>query len=460
MDWGIKTLQGSVSPTSAIAFASSQKNTSLLLSNSSNSVQSKHAAKADTYQGSEEENDQDTNISSFLPWGKSPIQFGIDVFLSALTYAATYWFINRFSILHLKKFNATIRENLPSEAKKAEFDQVINKLVKYDPLNSNKYWKEFYEPTLLKGGSAHESLSKRDKLFAKFYSIIYAAPRRYVFAGIVSSLSVGRAYATNPDMPLWMGGILFLFPLLTNIFFGRADLDYRKAAQGAALSGLSNEAIKETATMIARSKMDFAELFNFGGKVFAKSIKRADNIVTFVVAIISSMISRISRDVLEGGLPEKELKPYKEDRNPFMRWVARIPFVENLRKLDKKDKGPLRDGFLKNLNIEEKENPTNYMIKGVAQKVGLKYLTDFVVFGLMGMGLLKIVYFFQNLFSSDRKSNQLIYTDTQLIDSLISSPIGGTNNAQNNIVSFNRLPANSGDYYDNSNKGLTLAPTS
>lgn len=205
--------------------------------------------------------------------------------------------------------------------------------------------------------------------------------------------------------------------------------------------------------------MDFAELFNFGGKVFAKSIKRADNLVTFVVAIISSMISRVSRDVLEGGLPEKQLKPYKEDRNPFMRWVARIPFVENLRKLDKKDDGPLRDGFVKSLDLEDKkENPTHYMIKGVAQKVGLKYLTDFVVFGLMGMGLLKIVYFFQNLFSSDRKSDQLVYTDMQLIDSLISSSASGTYNTQNNIVPFNRLPVVSGDYYSSSNKGLTLAP--
>jgi len=65
----------------------------------------------------------------------------------------------------------------------------------------------------------------------------------------------------------------------------------------------------------------------------------------------------------------------------------------------------------------------------------LKYATDFIIFGLIGMGLLKIVRFFQSVFGGGSPPKQLVYTDASQIDSLFPNnfSLSGLTSLQSSI---------------------------
>jgi hypothetical protein len=356
--------------------------------------------------------EEDIDYSYFIPWGKSAKGFVTDVFLSFVTYVATYWFLSRMGVLHMHRFNNLIKKNLKTPAEREEFNDVLKKITKMKPMVNIKYWNDYYDKYLLRGEGEYKLESNWDKNIASLYKVVLGLQNRNVLALIISGLSVGRALAVNPATPLWVLGFIGLGPWLTNTLFARSEKTYIALAQN----------ISEKYADSQKPRLNsFGEVFNITYKVFAKSLKRMNNGLTFSVALFSSLISRGTRDILEDGLPKLN---DENETNPIMRWLSRRTITQKLRDVTTED-NPLQRGLFKDTDkTKSLDNPTWVLMKNSAKKTGFKYATDIVVFGIIGLSLLKVIHFFKHLLYPGHNDYQIEYTDVNTINKTYFAPLG------------------------------------
>ncbi len=384
-----------------------------------------------------------SSYAALMPWAKGWQGFLTDFALSCFTYFLTYVFLGRHFLtplapqLNLKEsklpqfaknlidyaatpikmpsFLRLIESKLTPEEKEKFQKDIVLKLHEYSPNESKAFWTDYFEKYILNDKETFNKLSKADRFAARFSRQIYGHSRRWSFASLIAVTSLIRAFAVNPHLP-WSTALLILgLPFLTNSFFGKADRLTKGLgeAQRKGLSELEIEKLKDSQQVWQNR----AEIFNFWGKIAAKCSKRITpraveafkKLATFqvtslfelkdalmlLVAFGASTASRLTRDLVEAGIKDqKEIEKY---RNPFMRFVVGNPITQSLRKFklpigENKDFYPFQKGLLSdfdpNLNHTYKDS-WRYIGTQVGIKSALKYFSDSLLFGIIGITALK-----------------------------------------------------------------------
>ncbi|MDJ0625177.1 MAG: hypothetical protein QNJ31_02270 [Candidatus Caenarcaniphilales bacterium] len=345
---------------------------------------------------SEKDREEDSYLS-FEPWLKSPRGFAVDVLFSATSYVITYWFLHRIGILHMKHFNNHIRERIKHHFKLTKdklnkelenFELVLKKSISLGPKGSNNYWRNYYDKYVLDKAESPR-FSQWQRFCAKTFKNVYSLTEgfgRLVFVSLIILLSLIRAYAVHPDLSIFKALFIAIGPIITQVIYRKYDAEI-----------LKNSPVKELQRL-----NDLGEVSNFSFKWLSKALKRSENALMFVVALTGSFLSRLVRDGVEGGLPSSGKNGSKPTNNPIFRSICKLPLVENLRNS--------REFFQKGVLRKYKygEHHIAYLARIAGVKILLKYATDYLIFGLGGVTMLKLVYSLKHLWENQDSQSKLI----------------------------------------------------
>lgn len=454
------------SPNTSLS-ASSSTNPTSIISNQLDSSSSQKSSNNDDEKLIEEE-----TLRLFEPWKHNPMGFAVDVVFSYFTYFITYTLLK---YIRPKKYDLQIKDRIEKQAKpeleiKSEledFKNTLSKMADNDPVVADKYW-DFFDKHLNQNSEKTEE-NAPDKVFKSLYKLIYGTHRRLLLGTTIGVMSLVRAMAINPNMPLPLMLFILFGPLITNISFDKAD-SIRRQTENSSIpmkewrlseswrKGELNNFIYKIAAKCAKRSQEILEFVVFYAHSFisallpfipapgnkAASVMNYDDsssmqsslnsktidppelsfegVVTFAIALFCSFSSRFFRDFLEDGLP------VKKNQNPVYDFIGKLGFVKKLREENKKLKeGPVK-GWLK----EDKEHRgLGYLAQFSLIKTANKFATDIALFSLMGIGLLKVSYFFKHLFKIHRKKKDHGDDDFKYVPS-------ETYTGKNNIVGFSR----------------------
>jgi hypothetical protein len=339
---------------------------------------------------SNQHNTGTSDINSLIPWLKDPQKLLIDAGLSAFVYLLTYIFIQRHfvSFAPMKGFIQDIHNRLP-EYERETFLKVREGLHTYSKANSDNFWENYFTKYILDPQNLSK-MSRTKQLQAKACKLLLKRHRRATFALLVGVTSLIRAYSVVPDLNAFLGFFIGAFPLASNYLFAKADLTQQRFGKN------SPEALR---------KSWIAEVYNFWGKVFSSSIKKAGNFPEMIYVASLTTAQRMIRDSVEGGIPDNPATL----KNPVNRLFSGLPGMKQLRKLG----GPLESGLLHDFQIKEHSaNIPHYLTWEIGKKVAIKYSTQIAVVGFIGAGLSGFIKLFGNLFSN-KNSQQAGKSTTQ-----------------------------------------------
>ncbi|MDX1919885.1 MAG: hypothetical protein SFU25_04025 [Candidatus Caenarcaniphilales bacterium] len=399
---------------------------------------------------------EDQTLRLFQPWKHNTAGFAVDVVFSYLTYLITYTLLKyirpkKFDLMIKDRIEKQVKPELEIKSELEQFKEVLSKMSDNDPIIADKYW-EFFDKHVNQASQSSNSNTK-EKIFSELYKLIYGTHRRFILGSTIGVMSLARAIAINPNMPLPLMAFILFGPLLTNKFFDKAD-EMRRASENSSMP-MSKWRLTDSWRK--------GELFNFCYKIAAKCSKRsqeileflvfyaqsfvslllpfipkpkqaanamsrnstdmqsqlassADNtpdlsfegVVTFGIAIFGSFFSRFFRDFLEDGLPKEK------NSNPAYDWIGNLGIVKNLRQDTTFQQGPvgkLIDGDKK--DGVKPERGMRYLLNLSFFKTVNKFATDIAIFSLMGIGLLKVAYFFKHMLHIHRKKKDHPNDDAQ-----------------------------------------------
>jgi hypothetical protein len=406
------------------ALASSQSAGAYLYTNVQNSSSSTSSQVDDSQKQFDKEIEDKTEYL-FQPW-RNPLGFSVDIAFSGLFYFVFYTLLKRVRPASIdNRIRAEISKlNLPKaeiEAELAKFEKVLLGLPANKVMVAKDYIDNFYQKYI--------PPQEQNKLFNKIYKSTYFDQRRDILSATMAFLSLGRAFAINKDMPIPLALFIAVSPWLTNRIFTKADQML-----------LASNGIKtpEMIDMVSKGERN-----NFISKVFIKCSKRSqevltfllsslqfliasvipiipkpqkdslgisfEGVATFVIALFSSVISRGFRDFIEEGLPKTA------NANPIYNGVGKLGFIQKLRNSGNNFfKEGAMDKVMEKLGHKEGEpEGLKYLAKFSLVKLFNKYLTDIALFSLMGIGLLKISFFFKHLLNIHDHDNNSELADSE-----------------------------------------------